>query len=118
MAQCSLKRQPQPGIDDHCGKSFLSEPIDSGPEPVDRVQTEEDREELKLKMRCLNERELKVIERRFGLGGELPLSLREIANQMSLTRESISRLERRAIDKLGSMLGFEGTSASMPRVSV
>ncbi len=118
MAQRTLNRKPQPGVDDRDGKKSASEPIDNGPGPVDRVQTEEDREELELRMHSLNEREQKVIACRFGLGGKPPLTLREIGEHMSLTRESISRLERRAIEKLGSMLGFEGTRCSRPRVSV
>ena len=79
------------------------EPVDSGPAPDDEIQSEEDRNELVSRMRCLDERELRVIESRFGFGGESPLTLRQIAEDMGLTREWISRIEKRAIKKLSSI---------------
>ena len=67
----------------------------------DRLRIQEDREDLALRMRCLDEREMKVLESRFGLGGESPLTLKEIGEDMGFTREWISVIEQRAIGKLG-----------------
>ena len=53
-------------------------------------------------MRCLDERELRVLESRFGLGGGSPSTLKQVGKDMGLTKEWIRVIEQRAIRKLGS----------------
>lgn len=103
MAQRTLRIKPESGIQADRGDSSFYEPIDTCAGPDDSVQIEEDREDLALRMRCLDERELNVLKSRFGFNGESPLSLKEIGNHMGLTREWIGVIEKRAIKKLGSL---------------
>ena len=70
----------------------FGEPIDTYAGPDERLQNEEEHEELATRMRRLDERERNVVECRFGLRGESPLTLREIGNGMGLTREWISTI--------------------------
>ena len=49
---------------------------------------------------CLTQREAEIIRLRFGLGGTLPLTQREIATSFGISRSYVSRLEKKALDKL------------------
>ena len=49
---------------------------------------------------CLTRREAEIIRLRFGLGGTLPLTQREIAASFGISRSYVSRLEKKALEKL------------------
>lgn len=50
--------------------------------------------------RCLDEREAMVIDLRYGLSREQPLTQREIAAKCGISRSYVSRIEKRALEKL------------------
>jgi RNA polymerase primary sigma factor len=52
----------------------------------------------------LPERERRILELRFGIGGE-PRALEAIAAELGITRERVRQLEAAALDKLGTGLG-------------
>ena len=115
LAQRSLRLKPESGISPDRGDASIYEPIDSYPGPDDRLQTQEDREDLASRMRCLDEREMRIVESRFGFGGESPLSLKEIGKHMGLTREWVSVIEKRAIRKLGNASRFRKGLSGKPQ---
>jgi len=108
------------------GDVSLSEALDadgegSGLQLMDVVATEEDladqiggrelcrmlRENLE---RCLDEREARIIRLRYGLGGGKPLTQLETAEKCGISRSYVSRLEKRALEKLRAALeSGEGT---------
>ncbi len=49
---------------------------------------------------CLTPRERKVLILRYGLGGRAPLPQREVAEQCAISRSYVSRIEKRALEKL------------------
>ena len=49
---------------------------------------------------CLSPRERKIITLRYGLGGQVPRTQREIAAQCGISRSYVSRIEKRALAKL------------------
>ena len=49
---------------------------------------------------CLNEREAMIIGLRYGLGGQGPLTQREIAARCGISRSYVSRIEKKALQKL------------------
>ena len=57
---------------------------------------------------CLSAREAEIIRLRYGLGGALPLTQREVASAFGISRSYVSRIEKRALEKLRSEL--EGSS--------
>ncbi len=56
---------------------------------------------------CLTEQEKQVIVLRFGLSGGQPLRQREVADKTGISRSSVSRIEKRALEKLRAALGEE-----------
>ena len=54
---------------------------------------------------CLDDREKMVINLRYGLTGAAPLTQREIAQQCGISRSYVSRIEKKALEKLRSKLG-------------
>ena len=49
---------------------------------------------------CLTEREADIIRMRFGLNGVPPLTQREIAAKCGISRSYVSRIEKKAVEKL------------------
>ena len=56
---------------------------------------------------CLDEREKMVICLRYGLTVETPLTQREIAKQCGISRSYVSRIEKKALEKLRAALNSE-----------
>lgn len=53
---------------------------------------------------CLTAREAEIIRLRYGLGGTVPLTQREIASSFGISRSYVSRIEKRALEKLRNAL--------------
>ena len=53
---------------------------------------------------CLTQRESEIIRLRYGLGGTVPLTQREIAASFNISRSYVSRIEKRALEKLRAEL--------------
>ena len=84
---------------------------------LDVIASEEDIEyELDLKIHkeklkeliesCLNERERQIIVLRYGLNGYAPLTQREVAKYLKISRSYVSRIEKKALEELKN--GFGG----------
>ncbi len=58
------------------------------------------RKMLALIPKALSEREYEIIVRRYGLCGRKAMTQREIAAEIGISRSYVSRIEKRAIDKL------------------
>jgi RNA polymerase sigma factor (sigma-70 family) len=54
--------------------------------------------------RLLNQRQRNVLEARYGLGGREPRTLREIAEELGVSVQRVSQIERSALDRLRSEL--------------
>lgn len=56
----------------------------------------------------LGERERQIIRLRYGLGGSAPLTQREVAARLGISRSYVSRLEKSALSTLRTSLGSGG----------
>ena len=73
----------------------------------DRISSREDVRLLRQYMgEVRDDREQKVLTLRYGLDGKEPLPQREVAQQCNISRSYISRIEKKALEKLRS--AFEG----------
>lgn len=48
----------------------------------------------------LSSREQKIILMRYGIGGQKPLTQREVAAKLNISRSYVSRIEKKALEKL------------------
>jgi len=62
---------------------------------------------LKTVRACLTDREFKVIVLRFGLKGNVPLCQREVASILKISRSYISRIEKKALEKIKDYIQSE-----------
>ena len=53
---------------------------------------------------CLTPRESEIIRLRYGFGGTIPLTQREVAAAFNISRSYVSRIEKRALEKLQAQL--------------
>ncbi|MDY5700534.1 MAG: sigma-70 family RNA polymerase sigma factor, partial [Lachnospiraceae bacterium] len=58
--------------------------------------------------RVLEPREEEIIRLRYGLNGEEELTQREIGEKLSISRSYISRIEKKALEKLKYALEADG----------
>ncbi len=59
-------------------------------------------EKLKRHIQFIPEREKQILIMRFGLSGDDPLTQREIAKKLNISRSYVSRIEKKALDRLSS----------------
>jgi RNA polymerase primary sigma factor len=64
------------------------------------LEADDERKSLLRRMQRLDERERSILTLRFGLGGEIPLTLKEVGQRLGVTREWVRKIEIRAVRKL------------------
>lgn len=84
------------------GESELGDLIDSAEEtPYQVLEKEWQLECLEQHLReTLTPREAEVIFQRYGLGGGMPMKLKDIGEQIGVSRERARQIEKRALRKL------------------
>ena len=60
---------------------------------------------LEIMRACLSEREYIVVCLRYGLTGVRPLAQREVAKRLKISRSYISRIEKKAVEKIRGAIG-------------
>ncbi len=75
---------------------------------LDQLSTRESVTQLRQAIdRCLTDQEKQVIVMRYGLGGNAPLRQRQVAQRINISRSYVSRIEKRALEKLRVILEGE-----------
>ena len=78
---------------------------------LERLAMKEDSRRLRqLVGTAFDERERAIIELRYGLGGLPPLPQREVAGKLGISRSYVSRLEKKALEKLRKRMEEGGRS--------
>lgn len=78
---------------------------------LERLAMKEDSRRLRqLVGTALDEREREIIELRYGLGGLPPLPQREVSGKLGISRSYVSRLEKKALEKLRKRMEEGGRS--------
>ncbi len=78
-------------------------PDDSAAEreaPGASLEADDERRDLLRRLERLDARERAILALRFGLEGELPLTLKEVGKRLGVTREWVRKIEIRAVRKL------------------
>ena len=79
----------------------------------DLQEKENSRMVRQLVSECLTEREADVIRRRYGLEGRPGQTQREVAAVYHISRSYVSRIEKRALEKLERALRERGTESAL-----
>ena len=84
----------------------LMEVISSDEDLLEKISTKEAVERVRQAVEaCLTEQEQNVIRMRYGLDGAFPKRQREVAACTGISRSYVSRIEKRALQKLRSVMG-------------
>lgn len=68
--------------------------------PAEFVELMETRKQVKASLRHLDPRERRIVELRYGFNGNHPLTQREVAEMMQISRSYVSRIEKKALGEL------------------
>jgi RNA polymerase primary sigma factor len=68
--------------------------------PESNLEAIDERESLLRRLERLDDRERAILALRFGLEGEIPLTLKEVGRRLGVTREWVRKIELRAVRKL------------------
>jgi RNA polymerase primary sigma factor len=82
------------------GQWLHDETIDEHETPESLLEAGDERDILLRRMDRLDARERTILALRYGLEGEVPLTLKEIGRRMGVTREWVRKIELRAVRKL------------------
>ena len=102
------------------GDVYMSDPVDIDKDGntlslIDIISDDTNvPEEIELRIKCeklheiinkhLEKREKQIIEHRYGLNGKIELTQREIAKKMKISRSYVSRIEKKALEKIKNKL--------------
>jgi len=80
----------------------------SAPDPVEDIHTDKIKNFLRNKLTVLNEREKRILDLRFGLDNDDPMTLERIGKVFGVTRERIRQIQVEALAKLQDAFVEEG----------
>lgn len=96
--------RPTVSLDQQVGKSQDTDLIelleDDGASPSDYVNQRLLRQDIQDAMSALKPRAQEVLELRFGLGGESPMTLAAVGDRLDISRERVRQIQRQAINHL------------------
>ncbi len=80
--------------------------------PYEKAEHKEQLERMLGLLGNLDEREEKIIRSRYGLNGEEPKTLKQIGNEIGLTRERVRQIENKAMEKLREQISLKKRAAA------
>ncbi len=89
------------GVDKEGNEVSLLDLLGSDDDDVlDYIESKDEQLHLLEKLKILDEKELYVLNQRYGLGNAIERTQREIAKKLGISRSYVSRIEKRAVQKL------------------
>lgn len=73
---------------------------DNKPDVLDEIQHDHQLDKLAKSLKILNDREMEIISRRYGLFGYKTQTQKDISKELGISRSYVSRIEKRALMKL------------------
>ncbi len=95
------------GYDKEGNEISLMDVLTTDSEIIEIIETKMQGKKIKDKMDTLSGREREVIEMRYGFFNGLKGTQREIAKELGISRSYVSRIEKRAVNKLIREIGLE-----------
>jgi RNA polymerase primary sigma factor len=83
-------------------------------DPGEKLERDEALADLAARLACLDARERTVLTLRYGLGGQMPQTLKEVGRKLGVTREWVRKIEQKALVKLQQMTPATAEPAAAP----
>ena len=99
-AQQARQLKLEGGMTGDAGSWSPDDSIDRRATPDSLLEADDERDILLRRLDHLDARERAILSLRYGLEGELPLTLKEIGRRLGVTREWVRKIELRAVRKL------------------
>lgn len=96
------------GVDKEGNEITLIDVLGTDQDITETVESRYERKEVLEKLKALSQKEIKILEMRYGLAGGLAKTQREIAGRMGISRSYVSRIEKKALQKLLKEFKVEG----------
>jgi len=96
------------GYDKEGNEISLIDILTTDSEIIEQIEARLQEEKVKNKLDALSRRERQVIEMRYGIFTGLKETQRDIAKKLGISRSYVSRIEKRAVNKLIKEISFEG----------
>ena len=102
----AFRRPPQTDSHGRDDGLLLSQTLQdpSTPSPDEQVLEADDLNTIRTLLQCIDEREATILRLRYGLDGSEPLTLKQIGQQIGLTRERVRQIEIEVLKKLNDRL--------------
>jgi RNA polymerase primary sigma factor len=118
-AQRSAHMRLEGGSGDGTCDWTSDETTEAAQAPEALLEADDERLDLRRRLQRLDERERAVLTLRFGLDGEVPLTLKEVGRRLGVTREWVRKIELRAVRKLDDSEPEEvATGRAKPRGAI
>ena len=102
-SKCEVSIHDPVGVDREGNEITLQDILGTENDIVaDKVEISMEYEQVLGKMHILSKREKDVLVMRFGLNQDKPLTQREIGKKLGISRSYVSRIEKKALEKLRS----------------
>ena len=85
---------------DNSRSHLVGKSISNATDPTHEILTEDLRNRVFKVLNHLTKKQRQVLEKRFGLNGNHPMTLQEVGDEFGVTRERIRQIEEKAIGKL------------------
>ncbi len=95
------------GFDKEGNEISLIDILTTDCEIVELIEARLQEEKIKNKLGALSRRERQVVEMRYGIFTGLKETQRDIARKLGISRSYVSRIEKRAVNKLIREIGLE-----------
>lgn len=96
------------GYDKEGNEISLIDILTSDSEIIEQIDTRLQEEKVIKNLGVLNRRERQVIEMRYGIFSGLKETQRDIAKKLGISRSYVSRIEKRAVNKLMREISYQG----------
>ena len=109
--------EPISSVDTPCGKNADTPLVDMLPDEHTRDPTKDILDDtihdgVDHWLAQLDDRQYRVVERRFGLHGYRKSTLQEVADELEVSRERVRQIQRKALERLREIMNEEGFSVA------